>query len=191
LKQIKEILQGLHEISLSPPVFSFLLASSPVFSTPYEAASQGSSSNKKMTKGISTRRWALFFLRGKWSDLDRGTSSLHELKTRRAAPPPSVLFDGGEAQGQHTGEGAEAAQGKNDQEKVCIDTSFSKETLIHLTHQNKWATLNPFDHRIKYVSIKTDVFWWDLCIGGLRSSIGAMVKKFKIWSTPKPLYNET
>jgi hypothetical protein len=34
-------------------------------------------------------------------------------------------------------EGTEAAQGKNDQEKVCIDTSFSKETLIHLTHQNK------------------------------------------------------
>jgi hypothetical protein len=49
-------LQGLNEIFLSSPVFSFLLASSPFFSTPYEAASHGNSSSKKMTKGISTKR---------------------------------------------------------------------------------------------------------------------------------------
>jgi hypothetical protein len=49
-------LQGLHEIFLSPLVFSFLLAFSPFFSTPYEGASHGNSSNKKMTKGIRTKR---------------------------------------------------------------------------------------------------------------------------------------
>jgi hypothetical protein len=49
-------LQGLHEIFLSPPVFSFLLASSPFFSTIYEAASHGNNNSKKMTKGISVRR---------------------------------------------------------------------------------------------------------------------------------------
>jgi hypothetical protein len=32
------------------------LASSPFFSTPYEGVSHGNSSNKKMTKGISTKR---------------------------------------------------------------------------------------------------------------------------------------
>jgi hypothetical protein len=38
LKRIKQILQVLHEMFLSPPIFSFLLASSPFFSTPQEAA---------------------------------------------------------------------------------------------------------------------------------------------------------
>jgi hypothetical protein len=137
-------LQWLHEIFLSPPVFSFLLASSHFFSTPHEAASQGSSNSKKMTKGINTRRWTCFFLRGKGSDLDKGTSSLHELKTRRAAPPPSILFDGGEAQGQRRGGRSRGGTGENDQEKVCIDISFSKETLIHLTHKiNEPSLIHP------------------------------------------------
>jgi hypothetical protein len=39
--------------------------------------------------------------------------------------------------GSAQGEAAEATQGKKDHEKVCIDISFSKETLIHSTHQNK------------------------------------------------------
>jgi hypothetical protein len=37
LKRIKQIVQGLQEIFLSLPVFSFVLASSPFFSTPHEA----------------------------------------------------------------------------------------------------------------------------------------------------------
>jgi hypothetical protein len=51
--------------------------------------------------------------------------------------------------GRHKGsaqaEGAEAARGKGIKEKVCIDTSFSKEILIHQTHQNKWVIIDPFD----------------------------------------------
>jgi hypothetical protein len=39
--------------------------------------------------------------------------------------------------GSAQGEAAEATQGEKDHEKVCIDISFSKETLIHSTHQNK------------------------------------------------------
>jgi hypothetical protein len=35
--------------------------------------------------------------------------------------------------------------GKKDQEKVCIDTSFSIETLIHQMHQSKWVILDPSD----------------------------------------------
>jgi hypothetical protein len=53
LKRIKQIVQGLQEIFLSLPVFSFMLASSPFFSTPHEAASQGSNSSKMMTKGAA------------------------------------------------------------------------------------------------------------------------------------------
>jgi hypothetical protein len=40
----------------------------------------------------------------------------------------------------------------------CIDTSFSIETLIHPTHQNKWAILDPSNLRIKHVNIKTVAF---------------------------------
>jgi hypothetical protein len=103
LKRIKQILQGLHEFFLSPSVFSFLLASSPFFSTPHDPASQGSSSSKKMTKGISTRRWTRFYLRGKWyltfpEALPPYTSWRQEEQQHRLLP-----FNGGEAQGQRTG----------------------------------------------------------------------------------------
>jgi hypothetical protein len=37
------------------------------------------------------------------------------------------------------------------------------------------------DLQIKHVNIKTDVFWRDLHIHGLRSSIGEMVQKIKFW----------
>jgi hypothetical protein len=93
--------------------------------------------------------------------------------------------------GSAQGEAAEATQGKKDHEKVCIDISFSKETLIHSTHQNKWAMIDPSDLLIKHVSIKIDAFQRDLRISCLRSPIEATVQKVKIWSTLKPLSNET
>jgi hypothetical protein len=43
------------------------------------------------------------------------------------------------------------------------------------------------DLRIKHVSIKTDAFRRDLCIRGLRSTIGATIQKVKFWSTLEPL----
>jgi hypothetical protein len=49
---------------------------------------------------------------------------------------------------------------------------------------------DPSDIQIKHVSIKIDVFRWDLHICSLCLSIGATVQKVKIWSTMEPLSNE-
>jgi hypothetical protein len=61
------------------------------------------------------------------------------------------------------------------------------ENLVHSTAENKWVIHDFSVFRIEHVSIKTDAFWQDLCIRGLRPTIGATVQKVKFWSTPKPL----
>jgi hypothetical protein len=62
---------------------------------------------------------------------------------------------------------------------------------MYPTAKIKLLICDSSDLRIKYVSIKTDVFRRDLHIRGLRSSIGATVQKVKFWSTLKPISNQT
>jgi hypothetical protein len=57
--------------------------------------------------------------------------------------------------------------------------------------ENRRVIRDSSELRIKHVSSQTDVFWLDIRIRGLRSSIGSTIQKVKIWSTLKPFSNQT
>jgi hypothetical protein len=69
-----------------------------------------------------------FLPKGKMiSDLSRGTSSLHELKTRRAAAPPSSLQWWGGTRAAHRGKEERRHRGKRIRRKFVSILLFLKK----------------------------------------------------------------